>query len=574
MNKFTKHIFLGVLAMILNGCQQDSTDIPYTEVVKGDLQAHSSEFRQEVIKAADGVYVAVGFGLANVIMIEGEDGVVIVDSLESINAAAKVKAEFRKITDKPIRAIILTHNHADHVFGTQAFIEGEGDIPVYAHSTTNDHINKVINILRPALYERSMRMFGTFLPDSQRPNDGIGPFLDMTSMKNVGLIRPTHTFDDELSLNIAGIQLQLIHAPGETDDQIILWLPDKKVLLPADNFYKSFPNLYTIRGTAYRDVLQWVSSLDAMRRLEPEVLVPSHTRPVIGRQQISDRLTNYRDAIQYVHDQTIRGINLGLTQDQLATSIQLPPHLINDPYLQPFYGSVPFSVRGIFSGYLGWFSGSAVDLNPLTTPQRARRWEAALAEGSPLLKQAQLASDENDLQWALELVEMVLALDSDNVTAQSLKTSVLTHLSEQSSNAPERNYLLSQALETSGALEIEQPEMSETPLATILSFPIDNIMRAMPVNLKAEDCLETRLVVGFSFPDVNQEYTITIRQGIAEVQDRLIENNNVKVTVSTDTWKSIVTEHRNILAAYATGDLVVDGSIKDLVHFLSLFQRG
>jgi alkyl sulfatase BDS1-like metallo-beta-lactamase superfamily hydrolase len=565
---------LGFSTMVLVGCQQESADAPLAKVVAGDLQAHSSEFKQEVIRVADGVYVAVGFGLANVIMIEGRDGVVIVDTMESINAASKVKAEFRKITDKPIRAIVLTHNHADHVFGAQAFIEGEGDIPIYAHSTTNEHINKVINVLRPALYKRSMRMFGTFLADSQRPNDGIGPFLDMTSMKNVGLVRPTHTFDDELSLNIAGIQLQLIHAPGETDDQIILWLPDKKVLLPADNFYKSFPNLYTIRGTAYRDVLQWVSSLDAMRRLMPEVLVPSHGRPVSGKENIKDRLTNYRDAIQYVHDQTIRGINLGLTQDQLATSIQLPPHLTHDPYLQPFYGSVPSAVRSIFSGYLGWFSGSAVDLNSLTTPQRAKRWEEALAEGSPLLQQAQSALAKNDLQWALELAEMVLALDSGNIAAQSLKVSALTNLSEQSSNAPERNYLLSQALEASGALTIEQPEMSETPLATVLSFPIDNIMRSMPVNLKAEECLDTHLVVGFSFPNVNQEYTVTIRRGVAEVQDNLVENSNVKVTVASDTWKSIVTEHRNILSAYATGDLVVEGSIKDLVHFLSLFQRG
>ena len=118
------------------------------------------------------------------------------------------------------------------------------------------------------------------------------------------------------------MKLELVHAPGETNDQLFVWLPEKRVLLPGDNFYRAFPNLDTIRGTLYRDVLQWVESLDRMRERRPEHLVPSHTRPLSGADAIHAALTDYRDAIQFVHDQTIRGINRGHERDRSHTNAQ------------------------------------------------------------------------------------------------------------------------------------------------------------------------------------------------------------------------------------------------------------
>src|SRR5690606_12671130 len=152
------------------------------------------------------------------------------------------------------------------------------------------------------------------------PHAGIGPGLDYHP-EQMALHRPTHTFEDALDLTIAGVDIRLIHAPGETPDQLVVWLPQQRVLIPADNVYQAFPNLYAIRGTAYRDVMQWVESIDIMRDLSPEYLVPCHTRPVYGAEAVMDVLTAYRDAIQFVHDQTVRGLNLGKTPDQLASEI-------------------------------------------------------------------------------------------------------------------------------------------------------------------------------------------------------------------------------------------------------------
>jgi len=579
-------IAAGLIAVVLSvgigGCKQTAelSDATFTAAPTAPnasaeaLFAHSREFEKAVIAVADNVHVAVGYGLANSIMIEGDDGLIIVDTLESTENAKAVLAEFRKISHKPIKAIILTHNHADHIFGASVFAEGNTDIPVYAHASTNTHIDNVINVIRPAIYNRSMRMFGNYLDEHQRPNDGIGASLAMGDLKKVGLLRPTETLSDRRTLTIAGVRLELMHAPGETDDQLMVWLPDQKVLLPADNFYKAFPNLYTIRGTGYRDVLSWVRSLDRMRRLPAEYLVPSHGRPLSGAETIQTRLTNYRDAIQYVHDQTVRGINRGLTPDQLARTVHLPSHLAEDPYLQEFYGKVAFSVRNIFNGYLGWYSGAGEDLMPLSPAARAERWEQALTEGKSLVMLAQQALDNSDHQWALELAALVLATDPADSVAIAIKAEALMALGEAEANSTARNYLMTLALEARGQVLPQQPPSKDMPLEVVLSFPIDSVMNAMPVKLKAEECLELTLSVGFEFSDLNRHFTVTVRRGVAEVTEGMVGEPAARVRVSANDWKQIVSGHRNLLAAYAGRDLQVGGSIGDLVRFLSLFERG
>ena len=344
--------------------------------VHPSLAAQSDLFERRVVEVTDGVHVAIGFGLANSILIEGTDGSIIVDAMGSVESARAVKAAFDRITSKPIRAIIYTHNHADHVFGGKGFVEDpdRAGVEILAHETTEYYIDRVVGILRPVLSRRSSRMFGSSLDRGEHGmvNCGIGPALEIHPDATLGLLRPTRTFADRLELTIAGVELHLVHAPGETNDQLFVWLPEARVLLPGDNVYRAFPNLYTIRGTLYRDVLEWAHSIDAMRALRPAHLVPSHTEPISGEAEIDGILLAYRDAIQFVHDQTIRGINRGRTPDELVLDVELPPHLANHPYLQELYGTVEWSVRAIYTGYLGWFDGNAATLSPVPPVGRAR----------------------------------------------------------------------------------------------------------------------------------------------------------------------------------------------------------
>ena len=267
-----------------------------------------------------------------------------------------------------------------------------------------------MGILNPIITERSNRMFGTLLSDEDLINVGIGPSLSVAKSPT-GYIKPNVTFKDYLELDIAGIKIELFHAPGETNDQLFVWLPEHKALLPGDNVYKTFPNLYTIRGTTHRDVVGWVNSIDHMKNFDAEYLFPSHTKPIIGKENIEEILTIYRDAIQYIHDQTIRLMNEGLYPDQIAELIKLPEHIANSPYLYEFYGTVRWSVKSIFNGYLGWFSGNPSELDPLSRKERAIRMSKLAGGDKALLEQLYSAVENEDMQWALELSDHLITLD-------------------------------------------------------------------------------------------------------------------------------------------------------------------
>ena len=441
-----------LLPMLLTGCQ------PAPEARHGferlgsveALRAHSEEFRREIVPVTEGVWVAVGYGLANSILIEGDDGLIVIDTMETLAEGHEVAEAFRALSDKPLKAIIYTHNHADHVFGAEAYVEvlGRPGVPVevYAHETTAGYVHRVVSEYRPIITARAFRMFGTALDDEALVNDGIGPRLSITADSGFGFVEPTVTLSDRLAVTVAGLALELVHAPGETHDQIFVWLPERGVLAPGDNLYRTFPNLYTIRGTPYRSPKQWADSIDRMRKLPVQHLVPSHTRPVHGAGPIRQVLTDYRDAIRYVHDQTVRWINAGLTPDEIVERVKLPPHLAGSPFLAEFYGTVRWSARSVFAGNLGWFDGNPSTLDPVPPRERAQRM-AELAGGADALRERfRGALQAGQWQWALELSDHLLRLQPSDREVVDGRVRALTALGEAASNPNARHYYLMSAL--------------------------------------------------------------------------------------------------------------------------------
>jgi alkyl sulfatase BDS1-like metallo-beta-lactamase superfamily hydrolase len=567
-------ITLLCLLLFAAACRSEPPAPESPQAAHPNLAKHTAEFKKEVIEVTDGVYVAIGYGLANSILIEGDDGVIIVDTMESARAAEAVKAEFAKITDKPVRAIIYTHNHADHVFGTKVFTNA-ADVDIYSHATTLERLNRVLHTLRPTIFTRSMRQFGTYLSDASRVNCGVGPKLEFDRDTQPSLLLPTHTFDGKrMEITVAGVDIVLVHAPGESPDEIFVWLPAKRVLLPADNYYKSFPNLYAIRGTSYRDVMDWVRSLDAMRDLRPEFLIPAHTRPVVGAELIGALLTDYRDAIQFVHDQTIRNMNLGLTPDEIVERVRLPRHLAVKPHLQEYYGRVDWSVRAIYVGYLGWFGGNATDLGNMSPSEHGERL-AALAGGVDALQaRASDAFDTGDHQWALVLADALLALDSKDEIGRTVRIGALRGLAENMVSANGRNYYLTQALEAEGAIAIEARDPADTSADLLRMFPVGNVLRSLPVYLDPEKSRDTDTVIQLIFTDTDETYTLHVRRGVAELRNRTADDPDITVRCDSFVWKQILSRQRNLAVAYATGKLAVDGSAIDLANVLLMFRSG
>lgn len=567
-NQLSSFLFL----VFLFSCQSKKENVTFEKSISSveDLEKHSEEFiTPEVIEVVEGVHVAIGFGLANSILIEGTEGNIIVDCMESNESAAKVKAEFDKISSKPIKALIYTHNHADHIFGAGT-MAGKDAPEIYSHELTNYYIDRLLNVVRPIIGQRSGRMFGTSLDNDAHVNCGIGPRLDANEKTTRSLLRPTVTFKDELEVEIEGVKLKLIHAPGETNDQLFVWIADRKILLPGDNIYKAFPNLYTIRGTSYRDVKKWSASLDKMRFLNPEILIPSHTRPIKGAENIQGILRDYRDAIQFVHDQTIRQMNKGLTPDELAEKVILPEHLSKSPYLQEFYGRVDWSVKSIFSGYLGWFDGKSSTLLPLPVQEKAEKMAALAGGQQELWDNAITASQNKEYQWALELADYLKRLSPDDTKIDDLRRKCLIALGERQSNPNARNYYLSQALETKGELAAID---GTTSLKMIHQIPIKAMFNSMAVRLVPEKSIDFDKKAVFHFTDTGEKWTVHIRKGVAEIQSFALENPDLTISTTSKIWKEIVAKIRSAKFAIARGDLNIEGGIGAFGEFMGLFSE-
>lgn len=442
-----------LLGLALALSQPLGADAPSAEAAPSaatlELTAVSAEFERELIEVADNVHVAIGYGASTFSFIEGDDGIVMIDAGQLPTASAEALAAYRKISDKPIVAIILTHSHGDHVNGAAPFVAG-GDVQVWARDNFGEESGHFHGAGITINRLRGVRQAGFKLPPERRINNGVAPAVyprGADAFNPANALRPNRTFRDQTELEVAGISLRLVANDGETSDQIYILYPDRDIVFAGDNFYKSWPNLYAIRGTPYRDVMAWAEAIETLLALNAATLVGGHTRPIQGRAAVRRALTTYRDGIRHVFDKTIEGINLGLTPDELVAFAKLPPKLANDRLLRPYYGHPDWAVRSIFTGYLGWFDGNPSNLFPLPAQEEARRM-VALAGGMRGMKRSLgKAVREGDYQWACQLADHVLALEPKNAWAMRMKASALTGLAEHQVTATARNYYFTTALE-------------------------------------------------------------------------------------------------------------------------------
>ncbi len=544
------------------------------------LTEHSRKMVQRVYKVTDNIYSAVGFGIANSTMIVGRDGLVIVDTMESVDAAKAAMTEFRKITDKPVKAVILTHNHSDHINGVTAFASVEdvkaGRVAIYAHETMMNTVISNASVIAPILGLRSTYSFGVALEQGPEGavNQGLGPRL---VRGQTGFLAPTRTFKDSLDVEIAGVKLHLKHAPSETDDEIVVWMPDSKVLQSAEVIQgENFPNVHTIRGTKYRDPVAWFKSIDLLRRFGAEHLVPSHGRTVSGRAQVEELLTAYRDAIQYVHDQTIRQMNRGLTPDEIVEVVaNLPSHLAQHPWLGEFYGTVKHSVRQIYMGYLGWFEADPTFLDPLPRLERSKRYVEMMGGRDAVVAAAKKAFEKGEHQWCAELLTHVIRVNKDDADARKLKADALRQLAYKTENTNWRNWYITSARELDGTLNkmVTRAAMGSLAAPEILrALPVGKFFEAMTVRLDPVKSADAHLTVAFRITDTNETYAVEVRRGVAQIHESLPPKTDVTLSFSTALMQRIIARQTNFLAAYQAGEVKVEGNALSLARFYGFFD--
>lgn len=534
--------------------------------------------KPRVEHVSEHVWAAISYDLASTVLIHTDEGNVIVDVSGSPAGARKVKAALSASAPSgPVKAIIYTHSHIDHIGGATVWAS-EG-VPIWATDAFLPHFFKQYGLFRPAEMARGMRQFGYEVPVEDLPCSSIGARIDIRDAMENGVRLPTNTFSGSKTLEIGKLQIEMVEAHGETHDTLFVWIGADKTLIAGDNFYWAFPNLYTVRGTSPRPVNEWITSLDAMRRKEPEHLIPMHTKPINGKVEIAEALTNYRDAIQYVRDTVVRLANRGEDIDTIAESVKLPPRLANLDYLQELYGQVDWSARAIYTNELGWFDGRADRIYPLSHVEIARREVALFGGPEKVFSLADQALQSGDARWAIYLLAKLS--DSGLATgglADSLKRKLAASyrkLAESVYNTNGRAYLLQSAIElTEGVKSPGTPRVDEALAARIPLATIFNIMVTRLIPEKS-DVLES---AQFVFPDENKKFVLTVRHGVAEVVegDPLPGTPAPVATMTTDgmTYRKLALKLTNPAAALASGKIKIEGSYTGFLLFMSRFQPG
>jgi alkyl sulfatase BDS1-like metallo-beta-lactamase superfamily hydrolase len=385
-----------------------------------DNPLRTGESQQAAVRVNDAIYLAYGFG--NTFLVTTSAGNVVIDT-SSAARATRAKELLQRENNGPVKYIVLTHAHGDHTGGVPLWKAADTQVVVQ-----KEHFEFVNYQTRLAGFfaERNAAQF-----NFQRPPTG--PWAG-----NYGApIAATVQFDDRYDFTLGDTRFEVLSTPGETPDHLTVWIPKYRAAFVGDNYYESFPNIYTLRGTKPRWALDYIASLDKVLALKPELLLPSHGEPVQGNAEITRRLTQYRDAIAYVHDAVVRGMNEGKDVFTLMHEIKLPSHLA----VGESYGNLVWSIRGIYEGYAGWF-----DLLPATmyeVPIASVFGDLAqLAGGADAVTQLAAKHVESGRYVeALHLTEVALVADPRFRPALATRLKALESLRAKSKNSNERGWL-------------------------------------------------------------------------------------------------------------------------------------
>jgi len=581
--KKIKVLFLSLCSLIIfsNSCAlEKKKERPAPVFMPSSQHQHCQKIigPPRIERISEHVWLAIGYDLANTVLIHTRAGNVIVDPAMSPEAARTIKNNLLSSAPPgPIKAIIYTHSHIDHTGG--ASVWEEKDMQIWATASFREHFFKQYSLFLPAEMRRARRQFGYHVSEEELPCSAIGARSKIGAALENGTLLPTHTFTGSHTLKIGQLTLELYEAPGETHDHLFIWIPEDKTLIAGDNFYWSFPNLYSIRGTSPRPVDGWIKSLDAMRAKEPEHLVLNHTKPIHGKEKILKALTDYRDAIQWLRDEVVRRANNDDDLDNIVENIKLPPHLVAQDYLQELYGQVDWSVRAIYTNYLGWFDGRADQLYPLPASKIAREEVQQLGGAEKVWKLAEEAWQKKDWPWAIHWLTKLrksgaITEDKEGFWKERL-AACYEKLAAQIYNTNGRAYLLETAYEFRHG--ISPPEMPKLHQRLIDQIPLETIFQQLPIRLEPRKVMDVHESVYFVFPDENRRFIVTVRKGIAEIaHDVPLPGTPEPVAIvhmDSYTYRCLAFKILTPFSAYMNGQIKVEGSWLKFLKFMSYFQR-
>src|SRR3954471_18993236 len=466
-----------------------------------------------LFEVVPGVYQVRGLDIANMTLIEGERGVIVVDTLTSIEGArVAMELYFEHRGRRPVIAVIFTHTHTDHWGGARGVIDdamlASGRVPILAPDLFMEHAVSENIIAGPAMLRRAQYQFGPFLKKGPRGQVDCGLGKSMAA-GSVALLRPTDLIKatgDRRTID--GVEFEFQMAPNsEAPAEMHFYLPRYKLLNLAENCTHNFHNLLPFRGADVRDALAWSKYLGEALQLwggKAEAMCGQHHWPVWGTQRVDGMIRQQRDLYKFAHDQTLRLLNHGLTATEIAETIRLPKSLEGAWHARGYYGHIRHNVKAIYQKYLGWYDANPANLDALPPVEAGKKFVEYMGGGDVILGRARKDFDKGEFRFIAQALSHVVFAEPDNDAARAMLADTFEQLGYVAESSTWRNAYLF------GAQELREGLPNAPPRETLAALRTEQLWDVLGVRLNGPKAEGKRIVLNWTFTDTNESFVLNL----------------------------------------------------------------
>ena len=562
--------------VINNGDGEFSYSMKQFAFLKGDApnEANPSLWRQSELNAINGlfkvtenIYQIRGFDLANMTLIKGNTGWIIIDPLTvPATAAAAMQLVKKELGDFPVKAVLFTHSHIDHFAGVKGVVTEEqvksGSIKIVAPEGFFEHSISENVMAGNAMTRRATYMYGSLLKKSIKGSLGSG--LGTTTAKGEsGIFEPNDIISklDGESRTIDGVKIDFIYTPeSEAPAEMMFYFPKYKALCQAENLSHTLHNLYTLRGAQVRNGQKWSKYIDetiANWGDDVEVSFGSHHWPTWGNENIVPYWEKQRDTYRFIHDQTLRLANQGYTPKEIAEMLKLPDNLGKEFYNRSYYGTVKHNIKAQYQLYFGWFDGNPANLDPLTPTESGKKFVEFMGGAKNVIAQSKKSFDKGEYRWVAEVMNKLVFAEPKNQEARNLLADAYEQLGYQAESGPWRNFYLTGAQE----LRTGTPNVDMKSAATpdmIKGMTADLYFNYLGMRFLGTENADLKYNFNFDLLDTKEKVGLVVSNGA--VMPRIGKFIKKDVTATIHIKRSDL--DRISLGEVKFEDLIKNGSLK------------
>jgi alkyl sulfatase BDS1-like metallo-beta-lactamase superfamily hydrolase len=535
-----------------------------------------------LFEVVPGVYQVRGLDIANMTLIEGDSGVIVLDTLTSIEGArAAMELYFKHRGKKPVVAVIFSHTHTDHWGGARGVLDdamlASGMVPIIAPNLFMEHAVSENIIAGPAMLRRAQYQFGPFLAKGVRGQVDCGLGKSMAA-GSVALLRPTDlimaTGDKRV---IDGVELEFQMAPNsEAPAEMHFYVERYKLLNLAENCTHNFHNLLPFRGADVRDALAWSKYLNEALKIwggKAEAMCGQHHWPVWGKERIDTMIRQQRDLYKFAHDQTIRLMNHGLTAAEIAETIKLPDSLEGAWHGRGYYGHIRHNVKAIYQKYLGWYDANPVNLDPLPPVESGKKYVEYMGGSEAILARAKKDFDKGEFRFVAQALSHLVFAEPDNPAARAMLADTFEQLGYAAESSTWRNAYLF------GAQELRQgmpktPPRSPMPRETLAALRTGQLWDVLGIRLNGPKAEGKHIVLNWSFTDTGETFALNLENSaLTYTEDMQAPNADASFNLARTTLDEVIAKVTSFPEAVAAGKVKVSGNAMRLAELMSLMDE-